>query len=61
MDLFAFRSLCFIRDFPEAHALENLSDFLCIPYDIIIYGTGETDEGTSANDDRSLQDLLQRS
>ena len=42
------------------HALENLPGLLCIVDDILIYGTGETDEEATANHDRSLQDLLQR-
>ena len=42
------------------HALENLPGVLCIADNILIYGTGETDEEATANHDRSLQDLLQR-
>ena len=42
------------------HALESLPDILCIADDILIYGTGETDEEATANHDRSLRDLLQR-
>ena len=42
------------------HALENLPGVLCIADDILIYGTGETDEEATANHYRSLQDLLQR-
>jgi len=41
------------------HPLENLPSVLCIADDILIYGTGETDEEATANHDRSLQDLLQ--
>ena len=61
INLFAFRSLCLIRDIPEAQALVNRSDFFCSPDDILVYGIGETDEETIANHDGSLQDLLQRS
>ena len=42
------------------HALESLPGILCIADDILIYGTGETDEEATANHDRSLRDLLQR-
>ena len=42
------------------HTLENLPGVLCIPDDILIYGTGENDEEATANQNRSLQDLLQR-
>ena len=42
------------------HALENLPGVLCIADDILIYGTGETDEEATANHDRSLRDLFQR-
>ena len=42
------------------HALESLPGVLCIADDILVYGTGETDEEATANPDRSLQDLLQR-
>ena len=41
-------------------ALESLPGVLCIADDILIYGTGETDEEATANHDRSLRDLLQR-
>ena len=41
-------------------ALENLPGVLCIADDILIYGTGETDEEATANHDRSLRDLFQR-
>lgn len=41
------------------HALENLPGVLCIADDILIYGTGETDDEATANHDRSLPDLLQ--
>ena len=43
-----------------SHTLENLPGFLCIADDILIFGTGETDEEATANHDRSLKDLLQR-
>ena len=42
------------------HALESLPGVLCIVDDILVYGTGETDEEVTTNHDRSLQDLLQR-
>ena len=42
------------------HALENLPGVLCIADNILIYGTGETDEEATAKHGRSLQDLLQR-
>ena len=42
------------------HALESLPGVLCIADDILVYGTGETDEEATANHDRSLQHLLQR-
>ena len=42
------------------HALENLPGVLCIVDDILIYGTGETDEEATAKHDRSLQDLFER-
>ena len=42
------------------HALESLPGVLCITDDILVYGTGETDEEATANHDRSLQDLLPR-
>ena len=56
--VFTFRSLCLIRDIPEARALVNLSGFLCTPDDILVYGSGEIDEETTTNHDRRLQDLL---
>ena len=37
MDLFAVRSLCLIRDIPEAQALVNLSDCLCTQDDIHVF------------------------
>ena len=42
------------------HALESPPGVLCITDDILVYGTGETNEEATANHDRSLQDLLQR-
>ena len=41
-------------------ALENLPGVLCIADDILIYGTGETNEEATADHDKSLQSLLQR-
>ena len=42
------------------HALDSLPGVLCIADDILVYGTGESNEEATANQDRSLQDLLQR-
>lgn len=47
-------NLCYSR------SLENLPGVLYIADDILIYGTGETDDEATANHDRSLPDLLQR-
>ena len=41
-------------------ALENLPGVQCIADDILIYGTGGSDEEAIANHDRSLHDLLHR-
>ena len=41
-------------------ALENLPEVLCIADDILIYGTGETDEEVTADHDKNVQSLLQR-
>jgi len=42
------------------HALENLPGVLCIAEDILICGTGETDEEATVSHDRNLPQLLQR-
>ena len=42
------------------HALENLPGVQCIADDVLVYGTGESDEEATINHDRSLQNLLQR-
>jgi len=41
-------------------ALENLPGVLCIADDILIYGSGDSDEEATADHDRNLQNLLQR-